>query len=84
MDEASAQSMLRAYPDLVTNPFERTYPFTIHIEVEAYYQDEAADERLMAFLEEVEDLIEVSIDHFSIHTFVSCVGWRCGDRLKAI
>lgn len=63
MDEASTQSMIRAYPDLLTNPFERTYPFTIHIEVEAYDQDEPADERLMTFLESVEDLIEVSKDN---------------------
>lgn len=51
MDEASAVSMLKAYPDMVQNPFAKTYPFMLHIEVEAFYQDERADERLMAFLE---------------------------------
>ena len=52
--------MLRAYPDLVQNTFAKTYPFMLHIEVEAFYQDERADERLMAFLESAGDIIEVS------------------------
>ena len=64
MDEASAVSMLKAYPDMVQNPFAKTYPFMLHIEVEAFYQDERADERLIAFLESNQGLIEVS-DYYS-------------------
>lgn len=60
MDEASTVSMLKAFPDHLQNPFARTSPFTIFLEVEAFTEEERADERLFDFLETISDMIEVS------------------------
>ena len=60
MDRHSTMITFRAFPDSPAKyPFSEEYPFAMLIEVEAYDEDDRAEDRLLDFLERVGDLIEV-------------------------
>ena len=50
----------KAFPESSQYPFSQEYPFSMLIEIEAYDEDDRANERLMNFLELSGDIILVS------------------------